>query len=168
MNEELIQTTKQEYKTMLDAHRILDAVPLIRQAAHWGDLESQKLLADLFTNGDYGLPKDAGVAFEYTRLAALNGDHNSMLALAEMFRDGIGTRKDQDKAFYFFKKAAEAGQTGAYDPLALAYLMGFGTLRDLDAAKKWLDEAENAAPNDEAVTKHRKMLEGLQKKLAAE
>ena len=166
MNEELIQATKKEYNSLLNRHRILDAVPLIRQCAHWGDLESQKLQADMFLNNAYDMPYEPYAAFEYVRMAALNGDPQSMYTLATMFRDGRGTKMDLDKAFYFMKKAAEAGETQAYDPLASLYIMGFGTTRDLDAADKWLNEAEKVKPGDEIAEKHRKMVEGLRRKQA--
>ena len=166
MNEELIQTTKREYTSLLNRRRILDAVPLIRQCAHWGDLDSQKLLVNMFLNQAYDMPYEPYTAFEYVRMAALNNDPESMMILGKMFRDAKGTKQDLDKAFYFLKKAAEAGEEDACDDLAGLYIMGFGTRRDLDAADKWLDAAEKAHPGDEIVRKHRRMVENLRRRKA--
>lgn len=162
MNSELIEQTRKEIAALMDAGRILDAVPLIRQCAHWGDLPSQRLLIDMFLHQAYGMPYEPAAAFEYVRMAALNGDPEAMLELAEMSRDGTGTAQDDERAFYFMQKAAKSGEKRAYDPLAAMLLMGKGTHRNLEEAEQWLMKARQAYPEDSSVQKHWKLLEGLQ------
>lgn len=164
MNSELIEQTKKEISSLLEENRILDAVPLIRQCAHWGDLSSQRLLIDMFLHQTYGMPYEPAAAFEYVRMAALNGDPEAMLELAEMSRDGTGTVQDDERAFYFMKKAAQSGEKRAFDPLAAMLLMGKGTPRNLEEAGQWLARAQAAYPEDDSVRKHWKILEGLRKR----
>lgn len=50
MEQELLNDVIREYRQLMEAGDLPAALPLIRQAAHWGDLESQILAADLYMN----------------------------------------------------------------------------------------------------------------------
>ncbi|WP_300913620.1 tetratricopeptide repeat protein [Faecalibaculum rodentium] len=151
MEQELLNDVIREYRQLLEAGDLPAALPLIRQAAHWGDLESQILAADLYMN----TLQDPAQALEYTRLAALNGDTESMLNLGVMLRE----RREFDKAFYFIQKAAMAGCTRAYEPLAAMYMMGQGTLRDLQQAKYWNLQGLEADPENAGLQRQHRVLE---------
>lgn len=164
MDEQIFEETRHEAEELMKQHRLQEAVPLIRQLAHWGDLRSQKELAKLLLEGEPGYPANPHEAFEYVRLAALNGDAPSQLQLGRMFLEGLGTDKDLAKAFYFLDKAAQAGEKEAYDPLSLRYLMGQGVARDLEKAAYWNEKAAEAFPEDEDVARHGAMIENYGKR----
>lgn len=159
MDEKIIEETRREAKKLMDENRVQEALPLIRQLAHWGDTEAQKELIQVYWFGKFGMPKNPKAAFEYVRLSALNGDPESQYILADMFSKGEGTDKDAVKALYFMTKAAEAGESKAYDPLAVMYLMGWGTKRNIEQASYWNEKAAEADPENEDVWKHKKMIE---------
>ena len=70
MEQDIVNDVVREYRELLDKGDLPAALPLIRQAAHWGDVSSQILAAKLYTE----TVPDPAEALEYTRLAALNGD----------------------------------------------------------------------------------------------
>ena len=46
--EQLINDLKKEIEQLKNEGRVLEALPLMKQAANWGDLENQKELVDLY------------------------------------------------------------------------------------------------------------------------
>lgn len=144
-----ITEVRQEYERLLETD-MQTALPLIRQAAHWGDLHSQILAADIYENV---LP-DKDQARQYTRLAALNGHAPSMMRLAAM------QTSDKD-ALYFLKKAADAGYKPACDKLSLCYVQGKGTPKDLAMARQYNERADQ---NDPDVIRHKRLIELLTNK----
>ena len=154
MDERIVKETKAEAARLLEQGQIQTALPLIRQAAHWGDLDSQLLAVDLYLHELYGMPKNPFAAAEYVRLAALNGDVHSMFELADMSARGYGMEKDEVKAFYFMNKAAGLGEAAAFDPLGMMYLTGKGTEKNLQKAIFWLNKALKKEPENETVPKH--------------
>lgn len=161
MEQELINQTKQEISRLMKEQRYAEAMPLVRQAAHWGDIESQMMAADAYTEGLYGMLKNPYAAFEYVKLAALNDQPFYMYELGNMFLNGKGTGQDLEKAFYFLNKAALRDQKEAYDPLAMMFATGKGTKRGLAQAQKWIEKAAEAEPEDEQVIKHQQMIQKL-------
>ena len=159
MDERIVKETKEEAAKLLEQGQIQTALPLIRQAAHWGDLDSQLLAVDLYLHELYGMPRNPFAAIEYVKLAALNGDVHSMYELADMASKGYGMNKDEATAFYFMNKAAGLGEKAACDPLGMMYLMGRGTQKDLEKALFWLNRAVESDPENETYQKHLYMAE---------
>lgn len=151
MEQDILNDVIREYKQLLEADNLAAALPLIRQAAHWGDLESQILAARIYTEK---VP-DKAEAYEYTRLAALNGNAASMLSLGQMLRK----RQDFDSAFYFIRKAALAGDTNACEPLAAMYMMGQGTPKDLKQAMYWNLQGLEAQPENAGLQRQQRVLQ---------
>lgn len=140
----IIEDLRQEYERLLKTD-VQAALPLVRQAAHWGDLPSQILAADLCKD-------DPELSRQYTRLAALNGHAPSMVRLA----DWLESQNDAAAAFYFLKKAADAGYEPAFDKLSLCYLQGRGTKKDLQQARCWNEKADQSDPT---VIRHRRLIQ---------
>ncbi len=73
-----------------------------------------------YYRGEDGLYKDYQSAFDAFRKAAEAGDAAGQTNLAEMYRDGLGTKVDHQQALYWFKQAAGQDYYGAkqkYDAL---------------------------------------------------
>ncbi len=151
MEQDIVNDVVREYGELLDKGDLPAALPLIRQAAHWGDVSSQILAAKLYTE----TVPDPAEALEYTRLAALNGDRDSMLGLGLLLRG----RREFDKAFYFVRKAAQAGCAKACEPLASMYMMGQGTPKDLEQAKYWNLQGLEADPENAGLQRQHRVLE---------
>lgn len=161
MDQEILQQTKQEVSSLMEQGKYEDALPLLRQAAHWGDVESQMLSADIYLDGMYGIRANPYAAFEYVKLAALNDQPDYMAILGTMFLEGKGTQKDLNKAFYFLKKAADRQVVSAYDPLAMMYAQGKGCQKDLKEAAHWIEQALEKDGQNETVQKHAELIRKL-------
>ncbi len=164
MDQDMIKNLRREAAEMLEKGNVNEAIPIIRQMAHWSDLDSQLLLVDMFAHGAYGVIPNAKAAFEYLQVAALNQDPESQYELACTFRDGKGTDKNLEKAFYFMNKAANNGVKAAYDDLSTLYLMGWGTNRDLEQAEIWNKKALVADPDNDNAKRHQSMIQNLKAK----
>lgn len=75
-------------------------------------------------------------------------DAKATLALAQLYRSGLGVPKDQAKARDLMQMAAEQGLAEAQYQLGLLQLKGVGGEQNLIAARDWLDKA--------AAQKHKK------------
>lgn len=148
MDQQLLDQLKTEYHALLEQGRLSDALPLIRQAAHWADEESQILAERIYLHNAYGHLRQDLAGYEYAMLAAMNGDVTSMYDLAFLYRDGKGTVHDAAKAFYWLTKAANAGDARAMDELGLCYLQARGVARDLDQAVSLFEKAREAGSQD--------------------
>ncbi len=165
MTEADFKALRSDYQALLEKGDLAGALPLIRQCAYWGDLDSQKLAADILLGRTMNHPKADWLALEYLQMAAMNQDAGAMKDLADLYIDGEKCPHSNEKAFYWMNKAAAAGNTDAFDPLGMMYLQGIAVARDLKQAKIWLTKAEAAdAP---AAKKHLKMLELLEQKTNA-
>lgn len=109
MNDQLIFETTQEYTKLLEAGKLALALPLIRQAAHWADVDSQILAERIYLHEAYGHPIDYRSGFEYALLAAMNGDLQSMHDLGMIYKKGYGAAPDLEKAKYWLEKAERLG-----------------------------------------------------------
>ncbi len=154
METQLLQQLKQEYQDLLDQHNLAEAMPLIRQAANWGDLEAQILAKNIFLHGLYHHPITHHAALEYAQVAAMNGDASSMFDLAWLYQNGKGILHDDQKALYWLDKAANQNEPRAMDAYGMLYMQGRiiqkdpyqngkGILHDDQKALYWLDKAAN-------------------------
>lgn len=164
MEPQLLQQLKQEYHELLDQHDLAQAMPLIRQAANWGDLEAQILAKNIFLHGLYHHPITHHAALEYAQVAAMNGDASSMFDLAWLYQNGKGIIHDDQKALYWLDKAAKQNEPRAMDAYGMLYMQGRIIQKDPQQAKYWFEKAYALDPNDQ-YAKHVKMANLLIKKL---
>lgn len=69
--------------------------------------------------------------------AALNGDVDSQLKMAEAYLNGIGVKKDKKAAAAMYERAAEKGNVGALIKTVYAYAYGKGVKKNLNTADKY-------------------------------
>ncbi|MEM7227120.1 MAG: tetratricopeptide repeat protein [Pseudomonadota bacterium] len=84
-----------------------------------------------FDAGDY-----AQAAAEFQPLAE-SGDAEAQLALADLYRNGLGVPADQAAATAWYRRAAEQGVAVAQLNLGEAYHKGLGVARDPVQAYLW-------------------------------
>lgn len=136
MDLQIMDETRKEAEKLIGMKRISEALPLIRQLAHWGDLQAQQELIDVYYNHKYGVERNLPAAYEYARLAALNQDVHAMTLLGKLLLNGEGCRKDPDTALYFLGKAADQDDPEAIDEMAMVCLKGLAGPRDLEKARQ--------------------------------
>lgn len=163
METQLLQQLKQEIQQLLDQHNLAEAMPLIRQAANWGDLDAQILAKNIFLHGLYHHPITHHAAAEYALVAAMNGDVESMFDLAWLYQNGKGVVHDSKKALYWLKKAANCHDPRAMDAYGMLYMQGRIVDKDPYQAKQWF-EAAYALDLQDQYAKHIKMADLLIKK----
>lgn len=81
----------------------MERIILLRTRANAGDVNSMRELAFALRHG-HGTEKNLPEAFKWYFKAATFGDSESILAVAEMFREGLGTPADTTKAVEYYKK----------------------------------------------------------------
>lgn len=156
METKLLQQLKQEYKQLLENQNLAEAMPLIRQAANWGDVDAQILAKNIFLHGWYHHPITHHAALEYALVAAMNGDTASMYDLAWLYQNGHGIEHNVQKALYWLDKAANRDEPRAMDAYGMLYLQGRVVKKDPLQAKHWF-EAAYALDANEQYAKHIKM-----------
>lgn len=90
---------------------------------------------EAFDGGDY-----ATALSEWKPLAE-SGDPHAQVALAWLYRGGLGVPQDDSKAALWYRRAAEQGHAVAQLNLGEMYLTGQGVSRDLVQAYAWLSLA---------------------------
>ncbi len=160
MDQQLLNEVKGEYQSLLDQGRLADALPLIMQAAHWADVDSQILAERILLHGQYGHQINPQAGAEIARLAAMNGDAQSMYDLYLITASQKGADRGDQRAMYWLTRAAKAGLAQAQDTLGLAYLQAKGVERDPLIAREWFEKAiENGM--DGSVQKHLQMAQAM-------
>lgn len=91
--------------------------------------------AKAYDGGDYA------TAYREWRTLAQAGDTEAQIALAGLYRDGIGRTIDLARAAQWYKRAAQAGNAVAQMNLAEMYEHGLGVKRDAVAAFVWYHRA---------------------------
>lgn len=79
------------------------------EAVKLGDPSAQFFLGALHIGGTLGKPNDYAGGFPYIRDAAAGGNVDAEFMLANMYKEGLGTKKDPKSAFTWYAKAAEHG-----------------------------------------------------------
>lgn len=69
--------------------------------------------------------------------AALNGDTNSLLRLADAYNNGIGVKKDKKKSAELCEKAAMGGNIDAIKQTIINYVLGNGFKKSIPEAYTW-------------------------------
>jgi len=77
-----------------------------------------------------GVDQDDTIAADWYRKAAVLGNLEAQLRLADCYRDGRGVPRDMAQAAEWYRKAAEQGDLAAQATLGLLYSMGQGVSRD--------------------------------------
>lgn len=90
-----------------------EAVPLFRQLAAKGDPTACYYLAEMYSKGLGGLPKDYVEAFGLYERAARYDYAEAQYQVAVMYEEGRGVLKDEKKAASWYEKAAGKGHADA-------------------------------------------------------
>lgn len=108
-----------------------------------GDVEIQRYLGSVYTSGREGVIPDLSVAAEWYTMAALRGDSDSQIKLADMYIKGEGVGKDVEKAIVYLEKAAK-GLGRAVDAqmiLGSMYYKGEEVYKNDEKALLWFIKA---------------------------
>ena len=105
------------------------------------DPKFQKEVSSCYQFGD-GVDKDSEKAIHWCELAALTGDAEAQLNLADMYLER-NAESDDKKAFYWMTKSAEQKFSPAFRQLGTYYEYGIGTEIDYDKAFKCYEYAED-------------------------
>ena len=88
--------------------------------------------AQAYDGGDYQ------TAFEEWIALARNNDTNAQVAIAGMYRFGVGRPVDLADAARWYRRAADLGDATAQLNLGEMYMLGLGVPRDTTRAHLWL------------------------------
>lgn len=69
--------------------------------------------------------------------AAIDGDVESQIKMAEAYQDGIGVKKDKKAAAAMYERAANQGNVGALIKMVYAYSYGNGVKKNYNTADKY-------------------------------
>lgn len=155
MDQQLLSEVKSEYQNLLERGKLADALPLIMQAANWADFDSQVLAERILLHGQYGHQITPEAGAQVARLAAMNGDVQSMY---DLYLLAMASR-DETRAIYWLKKAANSGFAQAQDALGMAYLQAKGVERNPQLAKEWFEKALEGGL--QSASKHLQMADAL-------
>ncbi len=109
--------------------------------ANGGDAAAQYTLAQRYSTGAPGVPKDFAEAALWIRKAADQGMTKAQYALGMMYANGQGVMKDAAEAAKWVAKAAEGGDPAAQNTLGVIYEAGQGVQQDDAEAAKWYKKA---------------------------
>jgi TPR repeat protein len=90
-----------------------------------GDKDAAAVLGQMWGNLN-----DKKKQMYWVEKAAISGDLNSQLILADAYQNGIGVKKDKKKAFAMYKMAAELGNQDAIKEVVYSYITGKGVKKD--------------------------------------
>lgn len=138
------------------------ALSALKSLAEANHAQAQLYLAQLYDNGDAGLPQNPAEARRLTTLAAENGDVKAMHNLGVYLFRGEGGPQDLASAAQWFSKAAASGVVESQYNLGLLYQSGSGLPKDPVLARAWFERA--AAKGDPEA---RKALAAMEAKPAA-
>ncbi len=130
-------TTEQ---TQTQNESIVEIDPIVQQA-NQNDAKAQYTLANRYLNGEDGYPNDANQAVEWFNRSALNGEVNSMMALAKLYEDGDKISKNLKSAFRYYFMAAKEGNAQAQYKIGEYYLNGIAVEKDLEKALLYLSRS---------------------------
>lgn len=102
------------------------------------------VMANLFSNGYFGVTKSDESAVIYYQRGAENGDANCMYRLGRCYYHACGVEENNEKAFNWYCKARNAGCKSMWHPLGECYMNGWGTKQNIpwaiNAFEKQLQE----------------------------
>ncbi|KAF9153948.1 hypothetical protein BG015_002254 [Linnemannia schmuckeri] len=86
---------------------------------------------------------DAAKNVARTMMNARLGDNKALVALGDMYRDGLGVRQDYKAAMAQYKKASDQGYAEAQCNIGLLHHDGQGVTKDFHEAMRWYTKAAN-------------------------
>ncbi|WP_020533395.1 SEL1-like repeat protein [Flexithrix dorotheae] len=98
-----------------------------------------------------GVPKDQEKGLEYCQMAALEGNEQAMLTLANMYQKGIYVKPSLENAFQWYREAAFLKNDTAIFALASMYEEGLGTKVNSEKAVRWYLRAAASENGELAV-----------------
>jgi TPR repeat protein len=119
-------------KILIDEGQYETAIPLLRQSALAGQMESVYILAEIYDKGIF-FQKNPNKAFDYYKMAALGGDMKAQYQIGKMYLAGVGTPQDYANAIKWLSRSANQG-----------YLLAQIDLAELYANDKFLKNISNA------------------------
>lgn len=126
-----------------------ESARLLAGALEGEDVEAMYSYGLLHIDGwvtDRGQGGDRSIAVEYLRKAADRGHVKSMVALANLLRDGFSDGKklfwQPEDAVWLYLQAAKSGDVEGMLGLGLMFFDGIGVQQDLDQARSWFARAK--------------------------
>jgi len=110
---------------------------LIKEAEN-GDTDSMRLLADIYSDGEYA-PKDDFAAEAWLRKAAELGDDEAYFRLAEMLKNCKGVAQNLTEAFNIFHELAFDGNADAIVETGKALIEGKGVEKNKEQGEFYLN-----------------------------
>ena len=95
-----------------------------------------------------GTAVDPGLAVEWYRKAASQGNAGAANSLGAAYLRGVGVPADVAQAVAWFEKAAKGGDVPGQFNLAMRYFNGDGVAADPAEARRWLERAAGAVGED--------------------
>ena len=86
---------------------------MIRKASDLGYAPAQFMVGSLYIAGAVTGKADYAQGFPFIQQAAEGGHVDALFMLANMYKEGLGTKKDPGKAFLYYQRAAEMGHVYA-------------------------------------------------------
>ena len=119
---------------MMNEQQILQEI--IRRA-ECGDTEAMLILAQLYLDGEGGVPKDDATGCKWLAKAATMGNAKAQYNLSICYRDGRGVPADSSQAMYWLTLAARQGYGDALYNMGAMYEEGQLCAEDLYQAVQW-------------------------------
>ena len=108
---------------------------ILAASSAWADFAAG---VEAYDQGRYGEAHDLWLE------EAKSGNAQAQMALAELFRQGLGVAQDRQLAAYWYERAARGGEAIAMFMIGRWYLSGVGVTADKVRAYAWLTLAERA------------------------
>ena len=123
---------QQEYNQMISD---------LKQLVAHGDVESMKLLGDLYYQGTSGGDENTFATLPYWKMAADHGDNDMAFKVGLCLMAGIGCEEDDVQGYKYLKQSADGGNLEAQYRVGLCLLDGLGTSADHMAGEEYLRAA---------------------------
>ncbi|MCL1038020.1 sel1 repeat family protein [Shewanella submarina] len=126
-----------------ESEGLMAMVSLYERIPGWGSEEPlQYWLEQLADKGDIGAKAklcefENQVAFDYCLSAAMSGDTQAMLSIADKYSFGDGVRLSEKMEAYWLLKAAQAGDSRAQEDIGISYFWGRNVPKDYQQAYHW-------------------------------
>ena len=121
---------------------------LLRRAADAGNVQAMNAWGNYLIARAVGGTSDTnevnrilGVAYDYFKAAASQGDANGLCNLGMCSLRGLGTPQDDQTAFNNFRAAAEKGHPEAINNIGSFFREGRVVEKDLEMATKWFEKS---------------------------
>lgn len=145
------------YKRLNESTHI--AVEYYHAASEAGEFYASFRLGVIYYLGESGISKNYSKAYEYSLMAANNGNLNAMYIMGEMYFYGKGIPVNYDKAMEWYLKSAKKGASiwigddldfyggnvdyYPYFRVGLCYYFGYGTIQNFVMACKYFKSSDS-------------------------